>query len=315
MRGDLVQQQYRIRLRFRTGKSRRLRQNQVQNQRFLLAGRTFRPRRRPFCDVRDQKIAPVRAGQRPSGGRVAGAGGGQGAGQPRPDLGSAGAPSAASASHSPERVRDAWGNGRSPRAGDLRLQRRKRAGAGARHRRARLAPAAPPGRSATPDRPGSRPAAACARAWRARRRRPATACAGSPANTSRSKKRRRSLAASRKSRSSRGRQPDQPHAARPDGPAEPARRRSARCGAARRRSPAPCRCGPRHWPLPPSAATAQARPCASRGLASADLGDGGVAQTAARDQEADRLQEIGLAGAVRPEQEDRPPVEVEAARS
>ena len=41
MRGDFVQQHYRIRRGIGMGKSRRLGQNQVQNQRLLLTGRTF----------------------------------------------------------------------------------------------------------------------------------------------------------------------------------------------------------------------------------------------------------------------------------
>ncbi len=44
MRGDFVQQQYRVWRRFCTRKTRRLGQNEVQNQSFLLAGGAFRRR-------------------------------------------------------------------------------------------------------------------------------------------------------------------------------------------------------------------------------------------------------------------------------
>ena len=70
MRRDLVQQQYRIRLGFRTRKSRGLGQNQVQNQGFLLAGGTFGGRA-VLVAVHDDEIAAVRAGEGAAGGGVA----------------------------------------------------------------------------------------------------------------------------------------------------------------------------------------------------------------------------------------------------
>ena len=70
MRGDFVQQQYRIRIGFGTGKSLRLGQDQIENQGLLLAGGTFGggPALLPMDH---RQIAPVGAGQGPPGGGVA----------------------------------------------------------------------------------------------------------------------------------------------------------------------------------------------------------------------------------------------------
>ncbi len=65
-------------------------QDQVQNQRFLLAGRTFGGRAVLF-GVDHRQIAPVRAGQGPAGGGVTGPRGGQRAGQFGLDVGDLGA--------------------------------------------------------------------------------------------------------------------------------------------------------------------------------------------------------------------------------
>ena len=78
MRCDFIQQQYRVWSRFCTRKTRRLAQNQVQNQGFLLAGGTL-GRRSVLFGVDDRKIAPVRAGERAPRGGVPLARGGQGA--------------------------------------------------------------------------------------------------------------------------------------------------------------------------------------------------------------------------------------------
>ena len=69
MRRHFVQQDYRIRLVFDTGKSRGLGQNQIENQGFLLAGGALGGGA-VAAPVNDLQIAPMRAGERASGGGV-----------------------------------------------------------------------------------------------------------------------------------------------------------------------------------------------------------------------------------------------------
>ena len=309
MRGDFVQQQYRIWLRFRTGKSRRLGQNQVQNQRFLLAGRAFGRRRGLFAVTHQQdRPGAGRSGRGPP--RRRGRARRPARRQPGLDVAAGDAPAAIPPTRrrAPGRPE---GKGRSPRAAISACSAARVRARAARHGRAgcgqpRLQRGQPGriGRAL-----GQQPRALAhgplvgadrGRRGPARRRTPAgrrTAAArwpprgtGGPA---------RGVSQTRRRSSAR----------RPGGaglavdPHDPPRRAPALSSprrAARARRPAADLGGDR--PGPARASPGSRRPTSAMGA---------VAQAAARGEEADRLQEVGLAGPVRPEQEHRPPVDLE----
>ena len=258
----------------------------------------------------------MRAGQGPSGGGVAVAAGGEIAAEAGGDLvqhpcALAGHPT----SHSPVRAQAGpCGEGRARRGRRSRFAKHAwsvcatRASTIAAPALANCAPRAraePHGVLPA----AARPKAACARAWRARRAETSPwSWPGSPANTSRSKNRRRSAALVQEKADPRcgvSQTRRRKSASRPGGTGSPSSRTTRRGAPAastpvlatwtiRRRSPAP-------------------RPRPRRGRASRQAGavqaHRSPSPAAPPSQQADRLQKIGLARAVRAMEEHRPSVQ------
>ena len=206
----------------------------------------------------------------------------------------------------------ACGKGRSARASISACRAASVRGPGRGHQRRRPRPAGPPGRPARPGRRGAVGEQAHALAHGllvgadARPR-----GAGSAAKTSRSKNRRRSAGALQE-------QPVlRPGSARPAAGARPA----GRAGTVSPSMPhgAPGRAGGLQPGAEPGLAVvasitrrdAQARPCASPGSRRPTSPTAAPRRPRPGAKKADRLQQVGLARPVRPEQEHRPPVQRE----
>ncbi len=114
MRRDLVQQQYRIWLAVGAGKSGGLSEDQVEDQRLLLAGGALR-RRPAGLGVNDDEIAAMRADRRPPGRAVPCRAPAKAAAR-APAMSAAAAPAAARRSHSPAKASRALGKGVALRA-------------------------------------------------------------------------------------------------------------------------------------------------------------------------------------------------------
>ena len=326
MGGDLVEQQQR-RLRPALGRSaRRMREHDGDQQRLLLAGRAERRPGMPVSAMDDGEIAAVRAQMRrrrprhrPRASRPARP-------RSRSSAASAGISSSqpstapASAQARPRERRPRLGarprRGRRPaRAGRPRWRRRARPSA-ARARRARRG-----------SRPPARPRPQQPRALAQRLLvgvEPRRHGSGSRPSTSRSRKRRRSPGASRNSRSICG--VSQTTASRSAERRLAARRARRRCctqpplallaaaariapGAELDRARRPVR------ELRGDAPRRRARPRLGAAGRAVDLGQPRLAQAAAGGQERDRLQQVGLAGAVGAGQHHRPPIQSRVAAS